>query len=128
MAERTRLEAILGYVILQQVVIYPFAMCWAWNLKGGWLSDMGFFDRGASMVLFGSASIGGLAGAIVVGPRYFIGISRQDRVRIQEGVAKVDDAPQKIKALVELIKKEQLTADELTLRKLRKLVKFNNLD
>jgi ammonia channel protein AmtB len=43
---------------------------------------MGFFDNGGSMIIFGPASIGGLVGAVVVGPRYFIGISKQDKKRI----------------------------------------------
>ena len=51
-------------------------MCWVWNLKGGWLSAMGFFDRGGSMVMFGSAAVGGLTGAAIVGPRYFNSIGK----------------------------------------------------
>jgi ammonia channel protein AmtB len=46
---------------------------------------MGFFDRGGSMIIFGAASVGGLAGAVVVGPRYFTAISKADRRRVQEG-------------------------------------------
>lgn len=65
-------------------------MCWAWNLQGGWLSDMGFFDRGGSMIIFGAASVGGLAGAVVVGPRYYIAISKGDRSKIQKGAAQLD--------------------------------------
>jgi hypothetical protein len=46
---------------------------------------MGYFDRGGSMVIFGAASCGGLVGAVIVGPRYFMAISKSARHKIQEG-------------------------------------------
>ncbi len=48
---------------------------------------MDFFDRGGSMVIFGAASCGGLVGAVIVGPRYFMAISKSSRQKIQEGAS-----------------------------------------
>lgn len=62
-------------------------MCWVWNLKGGWLTEMDFFDLGGSMIIFGPASIAGLIGAVTVGPRYFKSVSKADRKRLSEGNA-----------------------------------------
>lgn len=45
-------------------------MCWAWNLEGGWLRTLGYFDRGGSIIMFYIGSLGGMVGSIVVGPRY----------------------------------------------------------
>ena len=52
MAERSRLEVLIGFAILLSTVIYPMVMSWTWNLQGGWLRDMGYFDRGGSVVIF----------------------------------------------------------------------------
>ena len=45
-------------------------MSWAWNLQGGYLSDLGFYDRGGSVILFYCGALAGLIGTIVMGPRY----------------------------------------------------------
>mmetsp|Transcript_7103 Transcript_7103/g.6214 ORF Transcript_7103/g.6214 Transcript_7103/m.6214 type:complete len:204 (+) Transcript_7103:14-625(+) len=93
MAERTRLEPILAFVVLQQILLLSLPMAWAFNLSGGWLKDLDFFDRGAELIIFGPASIAALAGAVVVGPRYYMGVSKQDRRRIQEAAATTETVP-----------------------------------
>jgi ammonia channel protein AmtB len=52
MAERSRLEVLIGFIILLQCFVYPIAMNWTWNLQGGYLRNLGFFDRGGSVVIF----------------------------------------------------------------------------
>ena len=69
MAERTRIEPLIGFVVLQQIILYPIIMCWAWNLQDGWLRTLGFFDRGGSIIMFYIGALGGMIGSIVVGPR-----------------------------------------------------------
>jgi hypothetical protein len=36
----------------------------------GWLRNLGFFDRGGSIITFYLGALGGIVGSIVVGPRY----------------------------------------------------------
>ena len=45
-------------------------MSWAWNLQGGWLRKLGFFDRGGTIIIWFSAALAGTVGTIVAGPRY----------------------------------------------------------
>jgi Amt family ammonium transporter len=45
-------------------------MCWTWNLQGGWLRALGFFDRGGSIVIFHTGALAGIIGTLVLGPRY----------------------------------------------------------
>ena len=70
MCERVRLEALVGFVILQNFVLFPLVACWAYNQQGGWLHELGFIDRAASIVVFHLGSLTGLIGSIVLGPRY----------------------------------------------------------
>jgi len=71
MGERSRLKPLLGFVFLLQLLIYPVALCWAWNMQddGGFLRKLGYFDRGGSVVIFQTGSLAGLLGAIILGPR-----------------------------------------------------------
>lgn len=82
LSERTRLEPILFYTIILNVVVYPAIMCWTWNLQGGFLSNLGFVDRGGCAVIFHTAGVTGIIGAIVVGPRYgrFMAITEEKRI------------------------------------------------
>jgi ammonia channel protein AmtB len=70
------------YTIVLNVVVYPAIMCWTWNLQGGFLSNLGFVDRGGCAVIFHTAGITGIIGAIVVGPRYgrFMAITEEKRI------------------------------------------------
>lgn len=72
MGERAKLKPLLGYIFMLQILIYPFILCWAWNLEGdgGFLRKLGYFDRGGSVVIFQSGALAGVLGAIIVGPRY----------------------------------------------------------
>jgi Amt family ammonium transporter len=82
MAERVRLEPLLGFVLLMNAFIYPISMSWAWNLQGGFLRDLGFFDRGGSVIIFQSGAIAGIIGAIILGPRYGRFMTKNDQERI----------------------------------------------
>jgi ammonium transporter, Amt family len=72
MGERSRLKPLIGFVVLLQILIYPFVMCWAWNLQGdgGFLRKLGYFDRGGSVIIFHTGALAGVLGAIILGPRY----------------------------------------------------------
>mmetsp|Transcript_9810 Transcript_9810/g.7387 ORF Transcript_9810/g.7387 Transcript_9810/m.7387 type:complete len:180 (+) Transcript_9810:151-690(+) len=70
MAERTKIEAMMGFVFVEHIILLPLIFCWAWNLEGGWLRNMGFFDRGGSILVFYIGALGGMVGSGVVGPRY----------------------------------------------------------
>ena len=63
----------------------PLLMSSIWNLQGGWISALGFFDRGGSIVILCAGGVGGLAGAVVVGPRYGRYMSKVDKERIHSG-------------------------------------------
>lgn len=71
-AERLKFSAYLGYSAAICLIIYPIFGHWAWG--GGWLSKLpfgiGFADFAGSGVVHAVGGIVGLAGAIVLGPRY----------------------------------------------------------
>lgn len=121
MAERARLEPMLGYVVLQNIVIYTLVICWSWNLEGGWLREMEFFDRGGSIVLFHLGGLGGLVGSVVVGPRYKK-FMREETLRQVAAGGNIERS-KNLKALVEDKLEETIEVDELFLRKIRKLIK-----
>lgn len=101
-------------------------MCWVWNLQGGWLSNLNFFDRGGSVVIFGMGGIGGLVGAIVVGPRYSRFMKKEsEKKQITQGSA---TPKEQIEHLIALIKNDEIDADEQVLRKIRKLLNTDNVD
>ena len=70
MAERTKLEPLLLFIVLINIILYPPILAWAWNLQGGFLKDLDFMDRGGCAVIFHTGAVAGIIGAIVVGPRY----------------------------------------------------------
>jgi|LauGreDrversion4_2_1035121.scaffolds.fasta_scaffold261634_1 Amt family ammonium transporter len=82
MSERTRLEPILFFTIILNTIVYPPIMSWTWNQQGGFLSNLGFIDRGGCTVIFHTAGIVGIIGAIVVGPRYGRFMAKTDEKRI----------------------------------------------
>jgi Amt family ammonium transporter len=70
MAEKTKLEAMLGFSVIIQVLILPLVMCWIWN-PAGWVADVGeHFDYGGGIVLFYTGAICALVGTSIQGPRY----------------------------------------------------------
>jgi len=71
-AERLKFSAYLIYSFLVALVIYPIYGHWVWG--GGWLSKLplglGFLDFAGSGVVHTVGGFVGLAGAIVLGPRF----------------------------------------------------------
>ncbi len=71
-AERIKFSAYLLYSVAISAVIYPIYAHWVWG--GGWLSKLpyglGHLDFAGSGVVHAVGGLVGLAGAIVLGPRY----------------------------------------------------------
>lgn len=71
-AERLKFKAYLIYTAIVSTVIYPVYGHWVWG--GGWLSKlpfgMGHLDFAGSGVVHTVGGMVGLAGAIVLGPRF----------------------------------------------------------
>ncbi|NDY42488.1 ammonium transporter [Dissulfurirhabdus thermomarina] len=71
-AERLKFQAYLGYAAAVCLVIYPVYGHWAWG--GGWLTKLpfgvGFADFAGSGVVHAVGGVVGLAGAMVLGPRF----------------------------------------------------------
>ena len=57
-------------------------MSWTWNLEGGWLRDLGFFDRGGSVLIYFSGALAGIIGSVVAGPRYGKYMKRDEKTEI----------------------------------------------
>lgn len=71
-AERLKFKAYLIYSAVVSIIIYPIYGHWVWG--GGWLSQlpfgMGALDFAGSGVVHAIGGFVGLAGAIVLGPRF----------------------------------------------------------
>lgn len=71
-AERLKFSAYLMYTFVVSLLIYPLFAHWVWG--GGWLSQipfgLGFLDFAGSGVVHALGGMVGLAGAIVLGPRF----------------------------------------------------------
>jgi len=71
-AERLKFQAYLVYSVLVSGIIYPLYGHWVWG--GGWLSHLpfgvGHLDFAGSGVVHAVGGFVGLAGAIVLGPRF----------------------------------------------------------
>ena len=71
-AERLKFRAYLIYSVVVSVLIYPVYGHWVWG--GGWLSQlpfaMGALDFAGSGVVHAIGGLVGLAGALVLGPRF----------------------------------------------------------
>ena len=91
-ADRVKLPALIYFVIIQQILIVPFCLCWAYarppsrstDSAGGtgFLYNFGFFDRaGVIPILYGGA-LAGLVASAVTGPRYgvFMPIDEQQKI------------------------------------------------
>lgn len=148
LAERTRLEPLLLFVVLSNILLYPAVVSWSWNLQGGFLSSLGFLDRGGSAVVFHTAAVAGIIGAIVVGPRYGRFMAKSEELKIfQVQASKATDlmmmyhyrsekdattVTQKVNSMkgtktlagmLEGAAKGNLSADDLYLRRVRKLIR-----
>lgn len=96
-------------------------LAWCWSPYGGFLNELGFFDRGGSVVIFYSGAIGGLVGSVVVGPRYGRFMKKADVQRIKAGGSEYQKKT--LPALLEDALLETVEVDEIFLRKVRKLIK-----
>lgn len=71
-AERLKFPAYLVYSLIVSLIVYPLYGHWVWG--GGWLSKlpfgMGHLDFAGSGVVHTVGGMFGLAGAIVLGPRF----------------------------------------------------------
>ncbi len=67
-AERLKFGSYLVYSLVLSAFIYPIYGHWVWG--GGWLSEMGFHDFAGSGVVHALGGFVGLAGAMVLGPRF----------------------------------------------------------
>lgn len=67
-AERLKFNAYLIYSLVISAFIYPVYGHWVWG--GGWLSQLGFHDFAGSGVVHALGGFIGLAGAMVLGPRF----------------------------------------------------------
>ncbi len=67
-AERLKFKSYLIYSVIISAVIYPIYGHWVWG--GGWLSSLGHHDFAGSGVVHALGGLIGLAGAIVLGPRF----------------------------------------------------------
>jgi ammonia channel protein AmtB len=85
------------------------------------LQNLGFFDRGGSIVIWCAGALGGLVASVVVGPRYGKFMKKADVERIKGGGK--DHRKKTLPALLEDAFEETVEVDELFLRKVRKLIK-----
>jgi Amt family ammonium transporter len=67
-AERLKFGAYLVYSVILSAVIYPIYGHWVWG--GGWLAQLGHLDFAGSGVVHAMGGFVGLAGAMVLGPRF----------------------------------------------------------
>ena len=66
-AERVRVSAFFGHVVMMTGVIFPMIVSLTWG--GGWLSKIGYYDYAGSSIVHLTGGVAGLTGASVVGPR-----------------------------------------------------------
>ncbi len=66
-AGRIRLNSFLLFTVVFVGVVYPFVGSWKWG--GGWLDQLGFYDFAGSTLVHSVGGWGGLAGALLLGPR-----------------------------------------------------------
>jgi ammonia channel protein AmtB len=121
LGERAKLEPLVGFMVVLQTIIYPVIMSWAWNLQGGFLRNLGYFDRGGSVIIFETGAIAGLIGAVVVGPRYTKGLKKADVERMLGGGKENRKKP--LITLLGIHLEDSIDVDDLYLRKVRKLIK-----
>ncbi len=67
LVERVRFFPLLLFCALWELLVYVPICHWIW--RNGWLADQGVMDFAGGIVVHGSAGIGALVGAIIIGPR-----------------------------------------------------------
>lgn len=101
-------------------------MSWAWNLQGGFLRNLGYFDRGGTVIIFHTGALAGLIGTVVLGPRYGRFMSKIDMERLKGGGKEPSKKP--LGTLLEHALEDTVDVDDLFLRKIRKLIKKEDED
>jgi len=67
--ERVTLKAVALFNLAMNMIILPFIF--SWSFAGGFLTDdIGLIDYAGSWVVFGTGAIAGLAGLLLIRPRY----------------------------------------------------------
>lgn len=67
-ADRIKFGAMLAFLALWSVAVYPVVAHWAWG-QGGWMADWGVLDFAGGTVVQISAGASALALVLVLGPR-----------------------------------------------------------
>lgn len=66
-AERTATGTYIFYSFLNSGFIFPLGLAWSWN--DGWLSNLGFLDRGGAAIVHLMGGMSGFIGTYLIGPR-----------------------------------------------------------
>jgi ammonia channel protein AmtB len=90
------------------------------------LRNLGFFDRGGTVIIFLTGSLSGLIGSVVIGPRYGRFMKKGDMERIKGGGREPSKKP--LGTLLEHALEDTVDVDDLFLRKIRKLIKQEDED
>lgn len=85
------------------------------------MHDLGYFDRGGSVIIFHTGALAGVIGAIVLGPRY----GKYELKGVAEKIAAGGKMVKRksIAALLEDTLEDAEEIDDLFLRKIRKIIK-----
>ena len=73
-AERTSTGTYIFYSFINSGFIFPLGLAWCWN--DGWLSNLGFLDKGEAAIVHLMGGMSGFIGTYLIGPR--IGIYKAD--------------------------------------------------
>ncbi len=67
-AERIKYKSFILFSFFMTMFIYPIVGHWVWG--GGWLANLGMFDFAGSTVVHSVGGWAGLAGVLMLGPRF----------------------------------------------------------
>jgi Amt family ammonium transporter len=105
-SERVTLKATAIHTFIMNAFIYPFAIAWTWG--GGWLSEhFDYHDFTGSAMVHCTGAFAGLAGLLVVGPRYnkngnFKKVLKDPEVGTERGNEYKSDVPAVISTMDDL--------------------------
>jgi ammonia channel protein AmtB len=130
-AERCHLKPIIAFVFIQNLLIIPISLCWAYArpLFGseesgggmGFLYNFGFFDRAGAIPILYSGALSALVGCAVLGPRYGVFMPIENQQQISGGGK--EERHKGLTSLLKIEKEKAVEIDELYLYKIRKLIK-----
>jgi len=69
MSERISLKAVVVFNLAYNMIILPFVYAWTFGL-GFLVDDIGYYDYAGSFIIFGTGAFAGLAGLLLIKPRY----------------------------------------------------------